>query len=223
MSESASAFSPLMMLVGASILLSARLIYSEQRLGGGDLVHLVMRVMGYCLIAMGWLALCELLLGTVFGVLFWIVTMIVLGSMVGRYRQAERSALLWVLAIAAQRQIPLTPAIEALTSMYCPAASAVIAMTSSVRFPNVALSRPPTASPVFAATDSVAWLSSAASGTIASTDNTKSSTCASCFTFTATKSTGTNTSNPNKGLWWSSLRITVPMAIWRMLSGAGTM
>ena len=32
-------------------------------------------------------------------------------------------------------------------------------MTSSVRLPSVALSRPPTASPVLAATDSVAWLS----------------------------------------------------------------
>ena len=33
---------------------------------------------------------------------------------------------------------------------------AVSAMTSSVRFPSVALSRPPTASPVLTATDSVA-------------------------------------------------------------------
>lgn len=41
---------------------------------------------------------------------------------------------------------------------------------SSVMLPNVALSRPPTASPVFAATDSVARLNRAASGTIAATD-----------------------------------------------------
>jgi hypothetical protein len=45
---------------------------------------------------------------------------------------------------------------EAFTSMYCPARRAVRAMTSSVRFPRVALRRPPTASPVLAATDSVA-------------------------------------------------------------------
>ena len=52
--------------------------------------------------------------------------------------------------------VTIAPAIDAFTSMYCPARSAVSAMTSSVRFPSVALSRPPTVSPVLAATDSVA-------------------------------------------------------------------
>ena len=52
--------------------------------------------------------------------------------------------------------VTMAPAMEAFTSMYCPARTAVNAMTSSVRFPSVALSRPPTASPVLAATDSVA-------------------------------------------------------------------
>ena len=52
--------------------------------------------------------------------------------------------------------VTIAPAIDAFTSMYCPARSAVRAMTSSVRFPSVALSSPPTASPVLAATDSVA-------------------------------------------------------------------
>ena len=52
-------------------------------------------------------------------------------------------------------------------------------MTSSVRLPSVALSNPPAASPVLAATDSVAWLSSVASGTMASTDSTNSSVWAS--------------------------------------------
>ena len=50
----------------------------------------------------------------------------------------------------------IVPAMVAFTSMYCPARKAVTAMTSSVRFPSVALSSPPTASPVLAATDSVA-------------------------------------------------------------------
>ena len=52
--------------------------------------------------------------------------------------------------------VTITPARDAFTSTYCPARKAVIAMTSSVRLPSVALSRPPIASPVFAATDSVA-------------------------------------------------------------------
>ena len=73
--------------------------------------------------------------------------------------------------------VTITPAMDAFTSMYCPALKAVRAMTSSVMFPSVALSSPPTPSPVLAATDSVAWLSSAARGTMARTDNTKCSVC----------------------------------------------
>ena len=52
--------------------------------------------------------------------------------------------------------VTIAPATDAFTSMYCPARKAVSAMTNSVRLPNVALSKPPTASPVLAATDSVA-------------------------------------------------------------------
>ena len=97
--------------------------------------------------------------------------------------------------------VTIAPAIDAFTSMYCPARRAVSAMTSSVRLPSVAFSRPPTASPVFAATDSVAWLSSAASGTMARTDSTKSSVCASGASFSAAKTTGTKTSSHSSGLW----------------------
>jgi hypothetical protein len=52
--------------------------------------------------------------------------------------------------------VTMAPAMDALTSMIWPARSAVTAITSSVKLPSVALSRPPTASPVLAATDSVA-------------------------------------------------------------------
>ena len=91
--------------------------------------------------------------------------------------------------------VTIAPAIDAFTSVYCPARSAARAITSSVRLPSVALSSPPTVSPVFAATDSVAWLSSAASGTIASTDSTNSSVGDSMAAASAAKSTGTNTSS----------------------------
>ena len=75
--------------------------------------------------------------------------------------------------------VTIAPAMDAFTSAYCPARNAASAMTSSVRLPSVAFSRPPTVSPVLAATDSVAWLSSAASGTMARTDSTNSSVWAS--------------------------------------------
>ena len=75
--------------------------------------------------------------------------------------------------------VTTAPAIDALTSVNCPERNAVSAMINSVRLPSVALSSPPTQSPVLTATDSVASLSNAASGTIARTDSTNSSVCAS--------------------------------------------
>ena len=71
-------------------------------------------------------------------------------------------------------------------------------MTSSVRFPSVALSRPPTASPVLAATDSVAWLSSAARGTMARTDSTNSSVCASGLSAWAANTAGHEGQQPEQ-------------------------
>ena len=94
----------------------------------------------------------------------------------------------------------IAPAMDALTSMYWPAFKAASAITSSVRLPRVALSSPPTESPVLAATDSVARLSSAASGTMASTDITKSIVCASGRAACATNRAGTNTSSQSSGL-----------------------
>ena len=91
--------------------------------------------------------------------------------------------------------VTIAPATDAFTSTNCPARKAVSAITSSVRLPSVALSRPPTASPVLAATDSVAWLSRAASGTMASTDSANSSVCASCASVSATNTTGTKTNS----------------------------
>src|SRR5436190_1958636 len=96
--------------------------------------------------------------------------------------------------------VTIAPAIDAFTRVYCPACSVVSAMTSSVRFPSVALSRPPTVSPVLAATDSVAWLSSMASGTMAKTERAKRSVCASGLSLWATNTTGTKTSSQSTRL-----------------------
>ena len=96
--------------------------------------------------------------------------------------------------------VTMAPAMEALTSMYSPARRAVTAMTSSVRLPSVALSKPPTASPVLAATDSVAWLSNAASGTIARTDSRNSRVWESGHSLSPARTTGTKTSSHSSGL-----------------------
>src|SRR4051812_9774443 len=95
----------------------------------------------------------------------------------------------------------MAPAIDAFTSMYCPARSAARAITSSVRFPSVALSSPPTASPNFAPTDSVARLSNAASGTIAITASTKLNVCASGRTAWQMNGAGTANKSHSSGLW----------------------
>src|SRR5215472_1737027 len=90
---------------------------------------------------------------------------------------------------------------DALTSMYWPEFRAAIAMTSSVKLPSVALSSPPTASPVFTATDSVARLNIAASGMMAQTERTNSNVCDSGLIRWNTNRIGTNTSIQSSGLW----------------------
>src|SRR5262249_39084929 len=55
------------------------------------------------------------------------------------------------------------------------------------------------------ATDSVARLSSAASGTIARTESVKRRVCASALSVWAANTTGTNTSSQRSGVWRMSL------------------
>jgi hypothetical protein len=52
-----------------------------------------------------------------------------------------------------------------------------------------------------AATDSVAWLSSAASGMMAHTESRNSSVCASALSFSAASTTGKKASSQSSGLW----------------------
>jgi hypothetical protein len=68
---------------------------------------------------------------------------------------------------ASSRLARIAPMIEARTSSWLPAFNATRAMISSGAFPNVALSRPPIASPVRCAICSVDCTISAAIGTIA--------------------------------------------------------
>jgi hypothetical protein len=105
--------------------------------------------------------------------------------------------------------VTTAPVTDALTRSIMPARSAVIAMTSSVRLPSVAFSRPPTASPVLAATLSVDRLSRAARGTMATTERMKSIVWASGRACSAYRTTGTNTSPAYRGLWRNALGIAI--------------
>lgn len=101
--------------------------------------------------------------------------------------------------------VTIAPAIDALTRTYCPARNAAKAMSNSVRFPSVALSRPPIISPVLAATDSVARLSNAANGTIAMTESRNRSVCASGLSICAARTIGTTANSQSNGLSRMSL------------------
>ena len=105
------------------------------------------------------------------------------------------------------RLATIAPAIDALTSSNIPMRSAVSAMTSSVRLPRLAFRRPPMLSPVLAATDSVALLRSAASGTMAATERTKSRVCACGAACCATITAGARMRSHRIGLCRSSCRI----------------
>src|SRR4029077_13214046 len=96
--------------------------------------------------------------------------------------------------------VTIAPAMEALTSTYCPARNAAKPMSSSVRLPSVALSKPPIMSRVRAATDSVAWLNSAANGTMAATESTNRRVWASGLAIWARRTTGTSASSHSSGL-----------------------
>jgi hypothetical protein len=66
--------------------------------------------------------------------------------------------------------------------------------------PSVAFNSPPIVSPVLAATDSVAMLSNAASGTMAKIDSKNSAVCASGRKCSAASTTGTKTSSQSSGM-----------------------
>lgn len=102
-----------MLLLGAAVLVALRLISGGRRETGRDAGHLVINTIGWLLLATGLLSVLQLCLGTGLGVTFWFASLVVFGMALSRRRSAERNALLWVLAIAAERQMPLPAATEA--------------------------------------------------------------------------------------------------------------
>src|SRR5687767_13669486 len=97
-------FSLSMLLVGMALLVALRLVYSRTPVRSNDQVYLTLRVIGWVLISMSVLVVLQILMGLLFGLLFWGVALVAIGNMLQRYQQAEKNALLWMLAIAAERQ-----------------------------------------------------------------------------------------------------------------------
>lgn len=84
------------------LLWSLRQFYGRDMRGRDDSMMLVMTI--------GAWVLFYLSIGVVFGPLLFFVSLIIGGMVVARYRQSERCTLLWLLAIAAEKGIPLSQA-----------------------------------------------------------------------------------------------------------------
>jgi type II secretory pathway component PulF len=95
------------------VLVALRLFSGPRRATARDAGHLMINLIGWVLAALGLLAVLELCLGDALGVLFWLASLVVVGMALSRRRSAERNALLWVLAIAAERRMPLPAAADA--------------------------------------------------------------------------------------------------------------
>ena len=84
------------------LLWSLQQFYGRHMRGRDDSMMLV--------ITIGAWVLFYLSIGVVFGPLLFFVSLIIGGMVVARYRQSERCTLLWLLAIAAEKGIPLSQA-----------------------------------------------------------------------------------------------------------------
>lgn len=98
--------------IGVAVLWSLRLAYRKRGAVGDDSIRLILTIAGWVLILFG-------ILGTamqafVFGAPFaWVVILAIVIMAVGRYRHSENRTLLWCLAAAAERGIPLEQAARA--------------------------------------------------------------------------------------------------------------
>ncbi len=95
--------------IGVAVLWSLRLAYRQRGAVGDDSIRLILTIAGWALILFGILG--SAMQAFVFGApLAWLVILAVIIMAVGRYRHAENRTLLWCLAAAAERGIPLEQA-----------------------------------------------------------------------------------------------------------------
>ncbi|HUG67643.1 MAG TPA: type II secretion system F family protein, partial [Pirellulaceae bacterium] len=98
--------------IGVAVLWSLRLAYRRRGAVADDSIRLILTMAGWILILVG-------ILGTAMqafifaGPFSWIVILAIIMMAVGRYRGAENRTLMWCLAAAAERGIPLEQAARA--------------------------------------------------------------------------------------------------------------
>ena len=92
-------------ILGLALLWSLQLVFARQKVNRDSPIILFFTVSAWVLIYLG--------VGLVFGPIVFVLALIVGGMVVARYRYAERRTLLWLLAIAAEADIPLSEAADA--------------------------------------------------------------------------------------------------------------
>jgi protein transport protein HofC len=95
-----------------ALLIALRLIYPEGP-RPGDTIYLPQRVAGVVLLAIGMLGFF-VELASFLGVLFWIAALVIWAMSVGRYRAMQRQAAMELLALSADKSMPLGPGLAAL-------------------------------------------------------------------------------------------------------------
>jgi type II secretory pathway component PulF len=103
-----------LLLVGGAILVSLRLIYSELRPLPDGLQHL-MRLAGRLMVAFGILGLLAVFTYGI-GEIIWIAALGCCAIGLFRFRQAQQLTMLNLLAVSAERNMPLEPAVRALAN-----------------------------------------------------------------------------------------------------------
>lgn len=97
--------------LGIAVFVALRLVSEIRDFSQGDPLHTTLTVVAWVLIGVGLLASCVLLL-TPAGFLLWMAILVVVAEVFIKHRVAQQYALLWALTVAAERLIPLIPAIE---------------------------------------------------------------------------------------------------------------
>lgn len=102
-----------LLLLGIAVLLAQRVVSATWEPASTDFLNLLLRVIGWVLITSALIVFSAALMG-VFVLVFWIAAAAVAMMVAHRRRRTRQYVLLSAMAVAAERQIPLLPVIEAL-------------------------------------------------------------------------------------------------------------
>jgi type II secretory pathway component PulF len=98
--------------LGAAWLIAVRLVFARRSSQGDDLVQRGMTMAGWLLVLVGMFGLLAVFAGPV-AIWMFPVMLVILSMAVGRFRHNERRSLLWAMALATERGIPLEQAAAA--------------------------------------------------------------------------------------------------------------